>query len=61
MLGLSKGKFIGGTEANSCEITSRLPRCSAVNEWREKGENGVKKSRGEDLRVFIGKCATAYV
>jgi len=61
MLGHSKCKFIGGTEANSYEITSRLPRCSAVNEWSQRRESRDEESLGEDLRFFIGKCATAYV
>lgn len=67
MLGLSEGKFIGGTEGNSFEIASRFPRLRAVNEWSQRRESRDEESRGKDLRVFIEKCnmffkcATAYV
>lgn len=55
MLGHSKWKFIRGTDANSCEIASRLSWCSAVSEWMERGESGEDESRGEDLTVFMAK------
>jgi len=56
MLGLSEGKFIGGRDGNSFEIGGGMPWPIAVNQCRREG----KAWRGEDLRVFIGKCATGY-
>lgn len=39
MLGLSEGKFIGGTEGKCFEITQRLQGSIAVNQWMERGES----------------------